>query len=278
MDISTILLRILITFVLAALFGFERQRTHKPVGFGTFMFIAIGSCALTTVPLFLGLENPVPLFAAVVTSIGFLVAGALIRTGDKTFGFTTAASIWTFAILGLTIGLGAYLIAGITYILIWLVILIDFYFEKKGMGSYQQKLTITAKLASQKEVNRIIEKSPEQILLDSFNCFFSSIGNACSVGQEINVRKLITDSFYQLRKDDLTILLVLEKKNDSYSFEFNIPYLIDGLIQLDFLDLGVIERRTFIPKMRWTNQFKESKNYEISSKGIEVIHEEENEF
>ncbi|HLC57498.1 MAG TPA: MgtC/SapB family protein [Candidatus Nanoarchaeia archaeon] len=157
MDISTILLRFLITFVLAALFGFERQRTHKPVGFGTFMFIAIGSCALTTVPLFLGLENPVPLFAAVVTSIGFLVAGALIRTGDKTFGFTTAASIWTFAILGLTIGLGAYLIAGITYILIWLVILIDFYFEKKGMGSYQQKLTITAKLASQKEVNSIIK-------------------------------------------------------------------------------------------------------------------------
>ena len=118
------------------------------------------------------------------------------------------------------------------------------------------------------------DKKIKRLVIDSFNCFFSSIGNACSVGQEINVRKLITDSFYQLRKDDLTILLVLEKKNDSYSFEFNIPYLIDGLIQLDFLDLGVIERRIFIPKMRWTNQYKESKNYEISSKGIEVIHEE----
>jgi hypothetical protein len=46
---------------------------------------------------------------------------------------------------------------------------------------------------------------------------------------------------------------------------------VDGMISLDFLDLGTFERRIFIPKMRWTNQYKNSLLYEINSGGIFII-------
>ena len=159
MDYFTLILRFIIVFLLSALFGLERQRTHKPVGFGTFIFVSLGACALAMIPTALSIDNPLAIISAIVTGIGFLGAGALIKTTDKIFGFTTAASIWAFAILGLTIGLGLYPIAGIMYALIWAIILIDWYFEKHGIGSYQRKLTIISnKLNSGKEIKRAVEK------------------------------------------------------------------------------------------------------------------------
>lgn len=119
------------------------------------------------------------------------------------------------------------------------------------------------------------DKKIKRLVIDSFNCFFSSIDNPHAIATTINVRKMINDSFYQLRRFGLTTLLILEKSEDYQgSFDYNIPYLVDGIIKLDFLDLGTIERRIFIPKMRWTNQFKESKCYEIGKRGIEMIEED----
>jgi len=159
MDYFTLILRFIIVFVASALFGLERQRTHKPVGFGTFIFVSLGACALAMIPTALSIDNPLAIISAIVTGIGFLGAGALIKTTDKIFGFTTAASIWAFAILGLTIGLGLYPIAGIMYALIWAIILIDWYFEKHGIGSYQRKLTIIAnKLDIGKEIKKAVDK------------------------------------------------------------------------------------------------------------------------
>jgi len=119
------------------------------------------------------------------------------------------------------------------------------------------------------------DKKIKRLVIDSFNCFFSSMDNPHGFAINVNIRKMINDSFYQLRREGLTTLLILEK-NEAYlgSFDYNIPYLVDGIIKLDFLDLGTIERRIFIPKMRWTNQFKESKEYEIGGRGIEVLGDE----
>lgn len=136
--------RFMVTLVLSMIFGLERQKSHKPIGFGTFIFVAMGSCTLGITAMTLNAENPLPLLGAIVTGIGFLGAGALIKTTDKIFGFTTAASIWAFAILGLVIGVGEYFIGGMLYSSVWIVILVDRYFETKGIGSYQKKIIITA--------------------------------------------------------------------------------------------------------------------------------------
>lgn len=150
MELSIILLRLILTFALSLIFGYERQRSHKPIGFGTFIFVSVGSCGLAITATILN-ENPLPLLGSVVTGIGFLGAGALIKTNEKTFGFTTAASVWLFAIFGIIVGVGQYVIGITIYLLTWVIIYFDKLFEKKGMGYYQKRLIINT--------NKIVEKS-----------------------------------------------------------------------------------------------------------------------
>lgn len=149
-------MKMFLVFLLALLFGLERQRSHKPIGFGTFIFVAIGSCALSVVALELNVENPLPLLASIISGIGFLGAGALIKTSDKIFGFTTAASIWLFAIIGLIIGVGYYYVALLIYSFVWLIILIDNTMRARGVGSYQKKIEIKTKIGSNGDVDLLL--------------------------------------------------------------------------------------------------------------------------
>lgn len=149
----------------------------------------------------------------------------------------------------------------------------EFYeFEKKGLivvrcfnySEYEKiGLELLEKVYDDKKIERLV--------VDSFNCFFDSLERNVVDEFSLNVRKLINSSFAYLRKDNLNVLLILEKhENNLINFDYNIPYLVDGMVKLDYLDFGIIERRIFVPKMRWTNQYKESKGYEITEKGIEV--------
>src|SRR3989344_368271 len=166
MLISTTLIRLIITFILALIFGIERQSAHKPIGFGTFTFVSVGSCALAITALNVSPDNPLPLLSAIVTGIGFLGAGAMIKTTDKIFGVTTAASIWAFAVLGLIVGIGEYEIAATIYFLIWFVIFIDRSLEKRGMGSYQKKIIITTNtLIEEKLIRDIISTNTKKYKL-----------------------------------------------------------------------------------------------------------------
>jgi len=117
----------------------------------------------------------------------------------------------------------------------------------------------------------------ERLVIDSFNCFFASVPNLqmLNLNHEVNVRRMINQAFSMLRRKGLTTTLVLEMQLKSgHGFYYNIPFLVDGMINFDFLELGTIERRVFIPKMRWTCQHRDSKPFDISKKGI-VVKEEE---
>src|SRR5438874_10643253 len=105
-DPSVSVIRLLIVFLLAFGIGLERQLRRKPVGFGTFIFVSTGACALTLLAIDIADSNPLPLLGGVITGIGFLGAGALIRSNDRVFGFTTAASVWAMAALGVAGGAG----------------------------------------------------------------------------------------------------------------------------------------------------------------------------
>ena len=122
------------------------------------------------------------------------------------------------------------------------------------------------------------DKDVKRLVIDSFNCFFASISHpeSLTMPTEVNIRRIVNQAFSMLRGKGLTSILILEMQQDSrHGFYYNIPYLVDGIINLDFLELGTIERRIFIPKMRWTNQYKESKAYEIKKPGIVVRKESE---
>ena len=153
MEFEVIALRLKVSFNLSFLFGIERQYSHKPIGFGTYTFVAIGSTSLAIIAVALGFEHSIPLLSAIVTGIGFLGAGALIKTNDKIFGLTSAASIWAFAIFGLTIGIGEYVIGIVLYVLVWAVAISDRLLERYSIGSYQKKVAIqTSRIVNIKEV------------------------------------------------------------------------------------------------------------------------------
>src|SRR3989338_7465797 len=122
------------------------------------------------------------------------------------------------------------------------------------------------------------DSSIHRLVVDSFNVFFTAVSHpeALSIPSEVNIRRMINQAFSMLRRKGLTSNLILEMSRDSrHGFYYNIPYLVDGTISLDFLELGTIERLIFIPKMRRTSQHKESKAYEITGKGIKVFEEKE---
>ena len=153
------LFKIILVFVTSFVFGLERQRAHKQVGFGTFTFVAIGACSFAIVALELFPENSAAILGATMTGVGFLGAGALIKNNDKIYGFTTAASIWVFAIYGILIGLGEYPIGGILYLVIWFVVIGDRYLEKRGIGSYKTRLVIvTNKLVCEDDIRNFLLK------------------------------------------------------------------------------------------------------------------------
>ena len=110
----------------------------------------------------------------------------------------------------------------------------------------------------------------KRLVIDSFNNFFNYyVGTTDQMG--VYHRKLLNKSISTFRSTKATTLITMEKtKDDTTPGNNTIQYLIDGHIILDFLEFGNIEYRAFIPKMRWTNQSKEGKGFEITDKGIKM--------
>src|SRR5262249_7554438 len=77
--------------------------------------------------------------------VGFLGAGALFRGPEGLSGIVSAAALWTFAILGIIVGQGAYVEAATLYAVVWVVVGISRFFEFHSFGFYQKTLTIRAK-------------------------------------------------------------------------------------------------------------------------------------
>jgi putative Mg2+ transporter-C (MgtC) family protein len=112
---SQILLRLVLSLILGGLIGLEREMHRRSAGLRTHILVCLGSCLimLTSVYVFDIYINKVPLDPAriaanVVTGIGFLGAGAIIRDREGVRGLTTAASLWVVAGIGLAIGCGFY--------------------------------------------------------------------------------------------------------------------------------------------------------------------------
>lgn len=111
-------LRVLGAAVLGGSVGLERQLKNRPAGFRTHILVSLGACLFTLAGAY-GVEpffgkggsadvrfDPTRVAAQIVTGIGFLGAGAIIRTGASVQGLTTAAALWVTAAIGLAVGLG----------------------------------------------------------------------------------------------------------------------------------------------------------------------------
>ncbi len=107
------LLKIALAVAAGGLVGLEREFRDKSAGFRTLIFICMGSAGFTILSARLGVANdPTRIAANIVTGIGFLGAGAILREGLRVTGLTTAATIWLAAAIGMAIGGGNYALAG----------------------------------------------------------------------------------------------------------------------------------------------------------------------
>lgn len=121
-----IALRMAVALLVGSLLGWERSRAGKPAGIRTHSLVCLSSTAVTVISAygFAGFPNwrimdPARLIVGIITGIGFLGAGIIWKkpAGDVR-GLTTAATIWTAAVLGIAIGLGHFFLAAITVVLV----------------------------------------------------------------------------------------------------------------------------------------------------------------
>ncbi len=126
-----ITMRLVIAMFLGGLIGVEREMHGKEAGFRTYALVCLGSALFMILSIeihniYKGIANVDPgrIAAQVVTGIGFLGAGAIIRFPQGIKGLTTAAGIWTSAGIGLACGMGKYHPAVITTILALMILIV----------------------------------------------------------------------------------------------------------------------------------------------------------
>lgn len=136
-NFETAVLRLLVSFLAGMLIGIEREAHSQPAGMRTHILISIGSTLAMLLSIYIpqtftNFQNGDPgrIAAQVVTGIGFLGAGAILRLGVNVKGLTTAASIWAMAMLGLAIGAGLFRISAVALTIILFSLSVMDVFEK----------------------------------------------------------------------------------------------------------------------------------------------------
>jgi putative Mg2+ transporter-C (MgtC) family protein len=130
-SVSEVSLRLLVAVLIGGLIGWDRQRQDKPAGLRTHMLVSLGAASFTLLGFEVGAHlsprtgegfDPTRVLQGVIGGIGFLGAGSIIQQGGKVSGITTAASVWVSGALGAAAGVGAYVLAGATAILAFVIL------------------------------------------------------------------------------------------------------------------------------------------------------------
>ena len=148
------LLRLALAVVVGGLLGAEREYREKPAGFRTLIFICLGATLFTILSRALAPDDSVRIAANIVTGIGFLGAGAILREGTRVEGLTTAAAIWLTAALGMGLGGGQYglvaAVTALTLIVLWTFPWIEAQIERsRDAATYEIKCTGTSEAVDQ---------------------------------------------------------------------------------------------------------------------------------
>jgi putative Mg2+ transporter-C (MgtC) family protein len=140
-------LQVVVRLLLAALFGgivgYEREQHGKAAGLRTHMLVCLG----TTIIIMTARLDGIPLgemskvIEGVVAGIGFVGGGVILKltAAREILGITTAASIWATAAIGIAVGLGQVWIALVSLLVVWLILAVVGYVEKKVWGLAEDK-------------------------------------------------------------------------------------------------------------------------------------------
>lgn len=112
--------RVVIAAALGGFVGWERQWHGREAGIRTYAAVSLGACVFALVSTHVtGGNNPHVIAAGVVTGIGFLGAGVIVREQGNIAGLTTAATLWSTASVGLAVGYGMYLLGALVSLIVF---------------------------------------------------------------------------------------------------------------------------------------------------------------
>jgi putative Mg2+ transporter-C (MgtC) family protein len=150
--------KLLVSLVLGALIGAEREYKGRNVGFRTIILITLGSTLFTILSFILGEGNdPSRIASNIVTGVGFLGAGAIFREGASVRGVTTASIIWISAAIGMACGIAQYEFA-VMVTTTTLVVLVGFAGVQKFIDKYNKEMIYRVTILNDPAVMSELEK------------------------------------------------------------------------------------------------------------------------
>lgn len=175
-----ILSRIFAATLLGFAIGLEREITNKYAGLRTNILVCLGACVFTILSIYAfptvltgenanGLRDTARVAAQVVTGIGFIGGGTVLRHGATVFGLTTAATLWMAASIGMACGAAIYDVAIFATVISIIVLVSVRFFERSVLISSTKntrrlKLIISCENEYSEDIyNRIVEKYPKLI-------------------------------------------------------------------------------------------------------------------
>lgn len=159
------IIKLFAAVVFSGFIGYEREHSHRPAGFRTHILVAVGATLVMMTSKYVFVEyegltsfDPTRLGAQVISGIGFLGAGTILREGFSVKGLTTAASLWAVSCIGLAVGAGYYIGAFVATIVIYLTLNTFKRFIAKG--NHSKNIYIEAENATSlaAEVGAIVKR------------------------------------------------------------------------------------------------------------------------
>lgn len=205
-----------ISAALGLIIGLERELKRKPLGLKTSLVISIISCLITIVSIesaytFPGSDDviiqmdPLRLAAQIVSGIGFLGAGVILRRGNNSIsGLTTAAMIWGAAGIGIAVGAGFYVEATAGVILLLLSVeLIPYLLIKLGPKKLRKReLIIKIHISKAESIELVMEKLEKEkiaIIHTRVKDLHEKPGHLLEIKTRVSIKRTITEVYYTIK-------------------------------------------------------------------------------
>ena len=129
-DLGEIIIKIFLTVLLCGIIGSEREIRNKGAGLRTHILVGVGSALISLTSFYIfdiykevTFVDPSRIIAGIVTGVGFLCAGTIIRGGQNIIGLTTAATLWIVSGIGMAVGAGHYSAAIVVSVVVFFVLI-----------------------------------------------------------------------------------------------------------------------------------------------------------
>lgn len=173
-----ILTRIGLSILFGFMLGFEREITGKFAGLRTHILVCTGACVFTILSIygfkmaetagFVGTNDPARIAAQIITGIGFIGAGTVMRSGANILGITTAATLWVCAAVGMACGTGEFSLAAIATVSTMAILILIRIFEKRviqqRISHYRNvEIKLSTNISNIDKISAVLERSFSRI-------------------------------------------------------------------------------------------------------------------